>query len=387
MRCASRRRCETTSPTAARTPEARGTDHPLDPELLGDLDRVQRAGATKGKQCVATGVDPALDSDHAQGADHLGARDRGEFPRRSQAPPCRARRRAWRRPARRRRGRARPRRPAAPWGRDSRGAGWRRLRSARCHRVRSRPGRGRHRPIEGRRAAPRLRRARRSSRRRPPPCARRASAAPGDDRRSRLSSVPGPSRHRRRTHRTRSRPCRSRARSPRPPARATYAAPAAPPAGPERTVQAACPAAASRSMSPPLDCMIPGLGRRSPPRVRIAGADSWPAGGRGRRRSRWSPLARTRETFPPPRATGRRAGRAALRPGHRRVRARAPGGGRSAGGPPPRPRPRPPRSWEISSLTARSRSGLSRPSGPIRSAAAKRSSSGTSASGRPAHRR
>ena len=42
--------------------------------------------------------------------------------------------------------------------------------------------------------------------------------------------------------------------------RATNAAPAAPPAGPDSTVQDAWPAAAATSIRPPFDCMIAGSG-------------------------------------------------------------------------------------------------------------------------------
>ena len=54
---------------------------------------------------------------------------------------------------------------------------------------------------------------------------------------------------------------------------ASRAAPMTPPAGPLRTVQAACSAEAAIGSTPPLDCMIAGAGRpasaaRSPRRPR-----------------------------------------------------------------------------------------------------------------------
>ena len=233
----------------------------LDPELVGDLGRVQRPRPSECEQRVAARVDPALDRDHAQRPDHLGVRDADDAGGAGVGVEAELRRRAPRSP-----------RAAASWSSatppasgsarraDGRGRRSRRSPSARCRRARSRPVPGRRPPSAGRPAGRPPGRATRSSRRRRRRCERRASAARAADPRPHRRIVPGPRRHRRRTRRMTSRPCRSRARSARRRARARNAAPAAPAAGPLSTVQAAWPAAAAASIRPPFDCITAGSG-------------------------------------------------------------------------------------------------------------------------------
>ena len=57
VRWASRRRGETTSPSAASTPDARGQRIVVDPELLRDRRRVKAARAAEGEQRVAPRID------------------------------------------------------------------------------------------------------------------------------------------------------------------------------------------------------------------------------------------------------------------------------------------------------------------------------------------
>ena len=121
--------------------------------------------------------------------------------------------------------------------------------------------------------------------------------------------------------------------------RATKAAPAAPPAGPDRTVQEARPAAASMSDQAAVRLHDRGLGQ-----ARLAYALGEPAeiarqqGRQSRRRSRWSRRARTRGTCRRPRATARRGRRGGRLRGPRRSPARGRGGGRSGAAPPRPPR-------------------------------------------------
>ena len=169
----------------------------------------------------------------------------------------------------------------------------------------------------------------------------------------------------------------------RPLARATNAAPAAPPAGPDSTVQAAWSAAAGRSIRPPFDCMIVGSGR---PPSRAAPSQPPQIAGQQRRQGRVD-LGRRRALELPERADDlvreRHVDVGQLgRDRRRELAARARDDGRSAAAPPRPPRARTRRPRAPAGAPRRRSARSSGPSGVIRSAAPKRRSGGVSGAGR-----
>ena len=262
MRAVSRRRSEASSPSAESTPLARGQRIRSIPSSAAIAAACIGPAPPNGISAKPPRVDPALDRDHAQRADHLlvgdpddplGRGPSGSSPSSVAEAPDR------------RLGRAPASSSTPPARLESElevaeqqvRVGHRRL--AR-RRARSRRARARRPPSAVRRAGRRPCRASRSSRRRRRPCARRPSAAGSPGRRSGASRCGAPGRPRPRRRRRRCRPCRSRARCRRPRAAASSPAPTAPPAGPGEHAPGPGRAASAAGATPPEDIITAGSG-------------------------------------------------------------------------------------------------------------------------------
>ena len=374
-RCAARRGGERRDDEPERGEHARGArrEHALDPQLLGDRDRVQRPGAAERDERVVARVDPALDGHDAQ---------RARPSPRSRRARC---------PPRRRAGRARAARASAPTARSAAarssatppasGASPGRWPSSRFASV----------TVGSLAAAAVARRSRHGARRARADAQRAAGVAPGDRAAAGADGVDV-------ERRQRDRPARDLARAGLGDGAVVHdahvgrgaahvEAQRALDAGRARRERGAGGAAGRAREDRPGG--VPGGAReigeaavalhdrrlrqaRLAARARRAGAGSARAGGRGPRRPPSSPRARTRGTCRRPRARARRARRAARRRAPRGCAARAADGGRRAAARrrrPPARRRRPRRASVAAPSPVSARSG---PSGrhPLRGAEA-----------------
>ena len=258
---------------------------------------MQRAGPAEGHQRERARVDAALDGHHAQRREHLGLRHAEDALRagdllQPELAPQGVRWRAARRP---RPGAARP--PAASrleQATEQRGS--RRSRSALRRPSRSTRGRARRPPKRGptRSAPPASRQAIE-----PPPAPTVWMSSAGSETgrpaitRSAVSGT-RPSSIRQTSQEVP--PMSKQATFASPAAAATSSAPPTPPAGPDRTVRAACAPARATSVRPPLDCMIWGSGSAAARRLATASPGRSRAAGRAPRRAPSWRSARTRGT-------------------------------------------------------------------------------------------